>query len=180
MYSNSSVARKYSAVLFNAALEDKALEVIASDLQRLYEKLSDNGQYQYFVMSKSAPAKTKFMFFSTATEGIKLNKITLAFLQLLITNNRMYALWDVRIAYEELLQEHKGQQAVSLEVAYEPTAAMRQKLEQALSSALGKEVILNVSVNPKLLGGMVIRYGSKMLDLSIAKKLREIANVALS
>ncbi len=180
MLSKSLIAKKYSSALFEVALEAKALDVVVQNLNQVLQVVELDQQYKSFIMSRVVPTKTKFVFLNTAIDKLKLEKVTIGLLYTMVRNNRMYALQEIKKAYEARVMEHYNQLLVQVEVAADLTKIASQKIEKALAEALNKKIELEITVKPELLGGIIVKYESKMLDRSLASKLNRLVKLALN
>jgi F-type H+-transporting ATPase subunit delta len=102
------------------------------------------------------------------------NALTAKFLGVVAEHRRLFALPGIIEAYSAMLAEHKGEVGAELVSAVPLQDQQVTTLEKQLSSAVGKQVLLSARVDPGLLGGLVVRVGSRMLDASLRTKLRQL------
>jgi F0F1-type ATP synthase delta subunit len=101
-------------------------------------------------------------------------ELTAKFLGVVAEHRRLFALPGVIEAYRAMLAEHKGEVGAELVSAVPLQEQQVATLEKQLSTAVGKQVTLSARVDPGLLGGLVVRVGSRMLDASLRTKLRQL------
>lgn len=172
--SKTFIAKKYAEALFEVATQKKKVDVISKELLQLLKILENNHKYRYFIVNKIVPSKIKYLFFNTAAEKEKFNHLITNLVKVLIKNNRIHLIELVVKNYEMLIQEHNNQQTVLLQSAVEIDTKTQNTITKALTKALGKDILLETQRNKNLVGGIILRYGSKMLDMSISSKLNAI------
>jgi len=100
--------------------------------------------------------------------------ITANFLKVLTTNRRLFAVSDVIRTYRALVAKFKGEATADVTVAENLSDKNLQALKAALKSVTGKDVTLNINVDPAIIGGLVVKLGSRMVDSSLRTKLNSI------
>src|SRR5262245_25209369 len=98
------------------------------------------------------------------------------FLKVLTANRRLFAVRDVIRAYRTLVARFKGEATAEVTVAEQLSEKNLGALKGALKSVTGKDVDLNVKVDPAIIGGLVVKLGSRMVDSSLRTKLNSIKN----
>lgn len=183
--SYKAVAGRYAKALFELAVEKKAQAKVLADLQQLKNLIGESDDLQVVVHSALIDKKQKIAAFDALAKKLKFQALTQKFLDVLIENGRIKVVLSAISAYEQLLRDLNGEAVVEVRTAKPLTKKMIGSLEKSLAKVLDKKVIVESSVNEKLLGGMVVFVGSKMLDASLQGKLthlkqlskKEIANL---
>ncbi|MGH3089648.1 MAG: ATP synthase F1 subunit delta [Rubrobacteraceae bacterium] len=166
-----SAVSTYAEALFGAARERDELEQTLSDLRDFDDALRENEELRLFYYGGQVPETQKRKAIDGLTEDMTLS--TRNFLKVLSDNDREEVLHEVVIRYEELVKEHLGRVEVSVTTAVELSEESKEKLKGRLGEILeGREVILEASVNPDLLGGAVFRFGGTMFDGSVRGRLQ--------
>ena len=96
---------------------------------------------------------------------------------LMATKRRLFVLPQVIIVYRQLMAEHRGEVTAEVTAAKKLSKEQKSALAKTLKSAVGRDVKLNVTVDEDLIGGLVVRVGSKMIDTSIRSRLASLQNV---
>ena len=171
---SSGVAGRYATALFELALENKALEQIAADLNRFNEALDSFDDLLRLVKSPVFTAEEQGRALAAILEQLKIEGLTRNFLLLVAKNRRLFATPDMIRAFRAMLARHRGEMSASVTAATKLTEAQATALKQALKAALGQEVMLEERVDPSLLGGLVVKVGSRMIDTSLRTKLNSL------
>jgi F-type H+-transporting ATPase subunit delta len=168
-----SAASTYAEALFEAARERDELEAVLEDLNEFSEALYGSEELRLFFYGGQVPEREKRRAIDALTEGMALS--TRNFLKILSDNGREEILDEVLLRYEGLLKEHLGRVEVEVTTAVELTDDEVERIKERLARSLeGREVILETSVDPNILGGAVFRFGGRMIDSSIRGRLASL------
>jgi len=168
---SSGVAGRYATALFELAKEQEAMEQVAVELTRFNEALDAFEDLARLVKSPVFSAEEQGRALAAILEKLKIEGLTKNFLLLVAKNRRLFAAPDMIRAFRAMLARHRGETSASVTAASKLTEAQVTALKQALTAALGKEVMLEERVDPALLGGLVVKVGSRMIDSSLRTKL---------
>jgi F-type H+-transporting ATPase subunit delta len=171
---SSGVAGRYATALFELALEQKALEQVAGDLNRFGEALDAFDELVRLVKSPVFTAEEQGRALAAILEQLKIDGLTKNFLLLVAKNRRLFATPDMIRAFRAMLARHRGEVSANVTAATKLTESQVTALKQALQAALGQEVMLEERVDPGLLGGLVVKVGSRMVDTSLRTKLNSL------
>jgi F-type H+-transporting ATPase subunit delta len=165
-----SAASTYAEALFEAARDRDELEATLADLQGFVESLHENEELRLFFYSTQIPEAQKRRALDGLAESLQTSSRN--FLKVLSDNDRTDILEDVVRNYEGLVGEHLGRMEVGMitavELSEEELGRVRERLVQMLG---GREVILENSVDPDILGGAVFRFGGRRVDGSVRGQL---------
>jgi F-type H+-transporting ATPase subunit delta len=168
-----SAVSTYAEALFEAARERNELEEVLSDLGEFAEALHESEELRLFFYGGQIPERQKRRALEGLTEGMKGS--TTNFLKVLVDNGREEILEEALARYEELVKEHLGRIEVEVTTAIELSDEQLDRLKDRLGSVLeGREIILEASVTPDLLGGAVFRFGGRLMDGSIRGRLESL------
>ena len=170
----SGVAGRYATALFELGLEEKALEQIETDLGRFGEALDASDDLQRLVKSPMFSTEEQDRALGAILDELKIEGLTKNFLLLVSKNRRLFATPDMIRAYRAMLAEHRGEMSATVTAASKLTNTQATALKQALKAGLGKDVMLDQLVDPSLIGGLMIKVGSRMIDTSIRTKLNSL------
>jgi F-type H+-transporting ATPase subunit delta len=171
---SSGVAGRYATALFELALEEKALDTVANDLNRFNQALDAFEDLTRLVKSPVFTAEEQGRALAAILDKIEIEGLTKNFLLLVAKNRRLFAAPDMIRAFRAMLARHRGEASASVVAASKLNEAQVMALKQALKAALGKEVMLEERVDPALLGGLVVRVGSRMVDSSLRTRLNTL------
>jgi len=170
----SGVAGRYALALFELALEEKALEKTEADLNRFGEALDASEDLVRLVKSPIYSADEQGKAISAVLDKIQIEGLTAKFLKLITKNRRLFAAPDMIQAFRKLTARHRGETSAEIVSARELEEGQVTALKQALKAALDKDVQLTTRVDPSLLGGLVVKVGSRMIDSSLRTKLNSM------
>jgi F-type H+-transporting ATPase subunit delta len=168
-----SAVSTYSEALFQAARERDEVEKTLDDLKDFDAAVTENEELRLFFYGAQVTEAQKREVIDALTEGMTVS--TRNFLKILSDNDREEILHEVALRYEELVKEHLGKVEVSVTTAVELSDQEKEKLKGRLEKMLeGKEVVLETTVNPDLIGGAVFRFGGTMFDGSVRGRLASL------
>ena len=170
----SGMAGRYATALFELALEEKALDSVAADLDTFGALLDQSEDLVRLVRSPVFSAGEQVRAIKAVLEKAEIGGLTAKFLGLVAENRRLFAVRDMFKAFRTLLARHKGETRAEVVVA-EPIAEPHlAALKEMLKAAADKNVILDVKVDPSILGGLKVKLGSRMYDASLKTRLNSI------
>ena len=165
------LALRYATAVFELAAEERAIDSLAADLAGLKAMLAASPELTRLVRSpvftREQQAKGMEAVLAKAGAGDLARKLVL----LLAEKRRLFALADVIGAFENLLARHRGEVAAEVTSARPLSAEETAELRRVLKDKLGREPRLTTHVDPKLLGGLKLKLGSRMIDSSLRTKL---------
>lgn len=168
-----SAGSTYAGALFEASKEKDELEGVLEDLREFVGALRENEELRLFFYGGQIPERQK----RDALEGLTqdMNGTTTNFLKVLVDNGREELIEDVTRNYEDLVKEHMGRVEVEVTTAVELSGEVLNRIKDRIGRMLeGREVILNNSVDPELLGGAVFSFGGQMMDGSVRGRLESL------
>jgi F-type H+-transporting ATPase subunit delta len=170
----SGVAGRYATALFELALEAKALEKVEADLTRFGEALDAVDDMKRLVKSPVFSAEEQGRALAAILDELKIEGLTKNFLLLVSKNRRLFATPDMIRGFRTMLAAHRGETSATVTAASKLTESQVTALKQALKAALGKDVMLDQRVDPSLIGGLMVKVGSRMIDTSLRTKLTSL------
>ncbi|WP_298244341.1 F0F1 ATP synthase subunit delta [uncultured Bradyrhizobium sp.] len=170
----SGVSGRYATALFELARDQKVVDEVKADLDKFEALLNESADLKRLVRSPvfAADAQSKALSAVLAKAGIA--GISANFLKVLTANRRLFAVAEVIRAYRALVAKFKGETTAEVTVAEALSDKNLDALKVALKSVTGKDVALNVKVDPSIIGGLVVKLGSRMVDGSLRTKLNSI------
>jgi F-type H+-transporting ATPase subunit delta len=170
----SGMAGRYATALFELARDSNAIDSIKADLDRFDAMIAESPDLLRLVRSPAFSADEQRKALSAVLERAGIGGIAAKFLKLVTTNRRLFAVRDMIKGYRELVAAHKGEATAEVTVAEELKGEHLDALRAALKAVSGKNVDLAVKVDPAIIGGLVVKLGSRMVDTSLRTKLNGI------
>ena len=167
----AGMAGRYALALFELALESKKLKAVETDLNKFNEMLEGSSDLQRLVRSPVFSADDQQQAVAAIAKKAKISGITANFLELIAQNRRLFAVSDMIRAFHALASKHRGEVSAEVTSANTLSAEQTKGLKASLKSAIGQDVQLTSNVDPALLGGLVVKVGSRMIDTSLKTKL---------
>jgi F-type H+-transporting ATPase subunit delta len=166
------IAVVYGRSLFEAALDQDKLDVVREQLGQFADALNDDHQLQVFFFSPYFATEEKKDGLHRAVDGAE--PIFLNFLELLLENHRMPAIFRIRREYDRLWEHHNRLLPVSVTSAVELDEQTVRNIGDRIAEQTGRTIELSSSVEPDILGGIVVRVGNQVLDASIRNRLETL------
>lgn len=168
------MAGRYATALFELALEDKVLDKVRADLDRFDQLIAESDDLKRLVRSPVFSADQQVKALTSILQKAGIDGIAGNFIKLVASNRRLFALPQIIRAFRALVAKHKGEVSASVTVAEQLSDAHLKSLKDALNAVTGKDVDLRVDVDPAIIGGLVVKLGSRMVDTSLRTKLNSI------
>jgi F-type H+-transporting ATPase subunit delta len=171
------IAVVYSRSLFEAALEQDQLDVVREQLGQFADALDGDRELQVFFFSPYFSTQEKKEGLHRAVKGAE--PIFLNFLELLLENHRMPAIFRIRRGFDELWREENKLLPVTLTSAVELDPQVVEGIGEKIEEQTGQKVELTSKVDDDVLGGIVLQVGNMVLDASVRARLEKLRkNVA--
>jgi F-type H+-transporting ATPase subunit delta len=170
----SGLAERYGAALFELADERRALDEVAGDLTQLRAMLHDSADLMRLVRSPILSRDEQGRAIAAVAQSAQLSALTRDFLAVVARNRRLFALPAMIAAYLATLAQRRGEVTAEITAAQALSEAQLAALGDQLRRAVGRRVSLDVKIDPGLIGGMIVRLGSRMVDGSLRSKLQRL------
>ena len=170
----SGVSGRYATALFELARDEKSIDAVRADLDKFEVMLNDSADLKRLVRSPVFSADVQSKALVAVLEKAGISGVPANFLKVLTANRRLFAVADVLRAFRALVAKFKGEATADVTVAETLSDKNLDALKTALKSVTGKDVALNVKVDPSIIGGLVVKLGSRMVDSSLRTKLNSI------
>lgn len=170
----TGLAGRYATALYELADEQKLLDQVAGDLASLKRMLADNADLQRLIASPLVPRDQQAKAVLALVEKMGLSDLTRRFIGTVARNRRLFSLPQIIDAYDTLLAEHRGEVTATVTSAKALSAPQAESVNAALRAAVGRKVAILLHVDPKLLGGLKVKVGSRLIDASLASKLQRL------
>ena len=170
--SQGVIARRYAKALINLA--EKDLEITGNSLAEIADVYSNSTELSEVLSDTKVSSQIKQDVLKNILKKIKVSKLVDTFIRYLLAKRRIVLLPNIERAFNLLLQEKLGRIEAGITVAQEIPEVTVGKLEKAISRYSGKEVSVNITIDPAIIGGIVTRIGSVVIDGSIHTQLNQI------
>ena len=168
----SGMAGRYASALFELALESKATDSVKSDLDRFDAMIADSADLRRLVRSPVFGVDDQLKALSAILDKAGISGLAANFLRVITTNRRLFAVRDMIRAYRALVARHKGEVHAQITVAEPLNDNNLDALKGALKNVTGgKDIDLDIKVDPAIIGGLIVKVGSRMVDSSLRTKL---------
>ncbi len=170
----SGVAERYASALFELALDGKSLESVEADLGRFSDLLTESEDLHRLVNSPVFSADDQYRAVTAVLEAAGIGGLVANLVKVAAQNRRLFAVPGIISAFSRLAARHRGEVAAEVTSAEPLSEAHITALKNALRKSLDKDVALETKVDPDLIGGLILRVGSRMIDGSLRTKLSSL------
>jgi F-type H+-transporting ATPase subunit delta len=172
----ASLAGRYATALFDLARDQRQIESVGKSLDALGQALLDSKDFNELVTSPLVSREEAGRAFAALAPQIGLDPVTTNFIGVLARNGRKSQLQGVVRAFRRLAAEHRGEATAEVVTARPLNDKQVAALGQQLRARAGRDVTIDATVDPTLLGGIVVKLGSQQIDASIRTKLNRLAS----
>ncbi len=173
----SGVAGRYASALFELALDAGALEAVEGELTILQGAIDGSPDLKAFLKSPVYDRDDQLSAMGALAEKAGFSTLVTNFLKLIAKNRRLFALTDIIRAFRAHAADHRGEVSAEAATAAPMTDDQVKALRLEIERMVGKAVNLETRVDPDLLGGLVVKIGSQMVDASLKTKLNRLKTV---
>jgi F-type H+-transporting ATPase subunit delta len=171
----SGMAGRYATALFELALDTKAVDAVKKDLDQFDALIAASPDLNRLVRSPVFDADEQLKALSAILARVGINGLAANFLKVITTNRRLFAVRDMIRAFRALVARHKGEVTAQVTVAEKLNDKNLDALKSALKSVTGgKDIDLDIKIEPAIIGGLIVKVGSRMVDSSLRTKLNSI------
>jgi F-type H+-transporting ATPase subunit delta len=170
----SGMAGRYATALFELALEGNAVDAVKTDLDRLDALIAESSDLNRLVRSPAFTADAQAKALKAVLDAAGIGGLAARFLQVVASNRRLFAVRDMIRDYRKLVARHKGEVTAEVTLAEQPSDAHLTAIKDALKAVTKKDVQVDVKLDPGIIGGLVVKLGSRMVDSSLRTKLNAI------
>jgi len=167
----SGVAERYALSLFELASETGSIDAVGADLDRFQALMDESEDLRRLVASPVFSADEQQKAVSAIAAKAGLSVTVLNFLKVVAGNRRLFALPGMIRAYRAIAAAHRGEISAEVTSAHALTATQEKELKSALKGVTGKDVTIAVTIDPSILGGLIVKVGSRQIDTSLRTKL---------
>ncbi|WP_114966332.1 F0F1 ATP synthase subunit delta [Alkalilacustris brevis] len=173
---SAGIAARYATAIFDLAREEKALKSLESDLDALGALLADSADFRAMITSPILSRAEQGRAIAAIAKAAGLSTTMTNALGLMAGRRRLFVLPQLVRALRDRIAEEKGEITADVTTAKALTKTQADKLAKVLKAQTGKEIKLNTAVDESLIGGLVVKVGSRMIDTSIRSRLAALQN----
>ncbi|KQS63866.1 ATP synthase F0F1 subunit delta [Rhizobium sp. Leaf371] len=170
----SGVAERYASSLFDLAQEAGSVDAVQGDLDRFQAMIDESADLKRLILSPVFSADDQFKAISAIVAKAGLTGLVGNFLKVVARNRRLFAVPGIVRSYRETAARHRGEVSAEVTSAHALSDQQQTELKAALKGVTGKEVAINVTVDPSILGGLIVKVGSRQIDTSLRTKLSSL------
>jgi F-type H+-transporting ATPase subunit delta len=170
----SGVPGRYATALFELAQEEHVIESVAGDLSRFQKLLDESEDLRRLVRSPVFSAEDQLAALDAILARAEIGGLAANFIRLVTRNRRLFAIADMIKAYRVLVAQSKGEVAAEVTSAEPLADAHLEELKAAIKASIGRDVDLALKIEPAILGGLIVKVGSRMVDNSLKTKLQNL------
>lgn len=171
----ASLAGRYALALFELARDGKALDSVAASLATLKTALAESADLKALIRSPLIGREDAAKAIAAVAASLQLGDLTTKTLGVLAQNRRLVQLPNVIRAFETLLSAHRGETRAEVTSAFPLTKTQATALSKQLKARTGRDMALDLSVDPAIMGGLIVKMGSQMIDGSLRTRLNTLA-----
>ena len=172
----ASLAGRYAMALFELARDERQLDTVGASLATLKQALRDSEDFRTLVTSPLVKREESERALAAASEALGLDPITRNFVGVLARNRRLSQISNVIRAFDMLAAGHRGEVTAEIVSAHPLSDDQVAALKDRLKARTGRDIAVDLAVDPSILGGLVVKVGSQMIDGSIRTKLNTLAH----
>ena len=170
----SAVAERYAGSLFELALQENSVAKVEADLNSFEAMLNGSDDLGRLINSPVFSSEDQAKAIAAIADKANITGLVGNFLRVVARNRRLFAVPGMIKAFRQIAAEHRGEASAEVTSAHELTAAQQAELKAALKSIAGKDVAIAITVDPSLLGGLIVKMGSRQIDTSLKTKLNSL------
>jgi len=174
---SSGIAARYASAVFELAKDASDLKTLESNIEDLGAALAESADLRDLINSPVVSRTDQATAISAVANKMKLMPIVSNTLALMASKRRLFVLPALVAQLRALIAEEKGEVTAEVTSAKAMTKTQTDKLAKAIKARIGKDVKIDATVDAELIGGLVIKVGSQMIDTSIRSKLNSLSNV---
>lgn len=172
----ASLAGRYATALFDLARESNMIETVEKSLGAVKAALAESDDFKSLTASPLLSRADAGRSIAAVAKAMKLDALTTKFLGVLAENRRLGQTGDIIRAFAQLVAAHRGETTAQVTSAHPLSSAQVKELQGQLKARVGRNVSVDLTVDPAILGGLVVKIGSQMIDSSIRTRLNSLAH----
>lgn len=170
----TGLAGRYATALYDLAESQNALDQVADDLRGLAQLIADSAELSRMVRSPAISRSEQGAAMLAILDQVGASELTKNFIGVTAANRRLFVISDIINGYLAILAGRRGEMTADVTSATPLSENQTAQLETALQGSVGGSVSINAKVDPGLMGGLIVKLGSRMVDSSLRTKLQQL------
>ena len=176
--SGDLISNRYASALYDLAADLKIVDSIFADLQIIENIIETNKDFKLLIQSPLIASNDKYKIIEKILSKNKINKLTINFLNVIKDNKRFSKLFSIVSEFKKINMQKRGDILADVISAENLSDDQKKGINTKLKSILGEKLLLNFNVDKKIIGGLIVKVGSKMIDSSLKSKFNKL-NIAM-
>ena len=172
--SETLIADRYASALYELSSDNKCIDRVLNDLKSLDQYITNSKDLKLLIRSPLIKSEDKQLIFEKILQNIHSNKLTSNFIKTISRNRRFANLPNIINRFFNINSEKRGEVQANITSADELSETQKELFHERLRTILGDKISLNYKVDKKIIGGLIIKVGSKMIDSSISNKISQL------
>jgi len=172
--SGDMISDRYGSALYDIAAENKCIEEILNDFESVEKVMNESSELRHVIRSPLVNSDEKLNILLKIFSQLNFNNLTTTFLKVLDNNKRISNISSIILKFKKINSEKRGDIVASVTSANELSEDDKNNITNQLKSSLGQKLSLNFDVDKDIIGGLIVKVGSKMIDTSIANKISKL------
>ena len=173
---STGIAGRYATAVFELAKDGNALDALEGDIATLGAAIAESSDFRSLIHSPVYSRDAQGRAIAAIADKMGLSEMMGNTLKLMATKRRLFVLPQLLAGLRDLIDEEKGEITAEVQAATALTDEQKSTLAATLKNSVGKDVNMNITVDESLIGGLIVKVGSKMIDTSIRSKLMSLQN----
>ena len=167
---------RYANALFNLALETNSTNVFEKDLDKILKILDEDSNFSLFIKSPLYPRENQLSTMKAIGLKLKLHANVINTILVMTSKRRLFALKEMILQYKDLCRNDRNELIVEVASVSELNQSDLEKIKKSINSKVDGNIIIKSKSDPNILGGLIVKVGSKLIDTSIRSKLAKLKN----
>jgi len=172
--SGDLVSDRYASALYDLAIKNKAIDIVLKDLETLKKIIHGNKELNLLVKSPLIASDDKLEILLKLTKNQSICEMTTIFLKVISKNKRFASLTSIISQFININAQKRGDVIADITSADKLSDIQKDNIKDHLATILGDKLLLNFKVDKKIIGGLIVKVGSKMIDASLANKINKL------
>ena len=172
--SGDLISDRYALALYDLAFENKVIDLVLENFETIQEVINNNKELQLLVKSPLIVSNDKLEILLKVMSEQNLNELSITFLKVISQNKRFTNLLSIIAQFININAQKRGDVLTDITSADELSDDQRVNIKEQLRTILGDKLSLNFKVDKKIIGGLIVKVGSKMIDTSLANKINKL------
>ena len=172
--SGNIISDRYASAIYDLALENNEVDVVLNDLEALKKIIQENKELELLVKSPLIASNDKLEILLKLTKNKSTSKMTATFLKVISNNKRFASLTSIVSQFININAQKRGDILADITSADELSDKQKNDIKEQLGTILGDKLSLNYKVNKKIIAGLIVKVGSKMIDASLVNKINKL------